>query len=80
MIDRLLSQQSHMNQIEMNKRDRMQTKLLLSLSRKDTVPLAFYDPNRKASLLRRPDSNRSTLSSARSATRKHIRSKSSRRE
>ena len=61
MIERLCKQQSSVNWIELNKREKMQQRLLKSLSRDDKLPMAFYDPNHKTQLLRN-HTNRSTMS------------------
>ena len=46
----------------------MQKKLLMSMSRRDNLPMAFYNPNREPQLIR-SSSRKSSLSSARSSHR-----------
>ena len=66
MITRLLSQQSaNVNWLELNKRERMHKRLLISLGRKDNLPMAFYDPKRQPTLLRcQSGGRRSSVSSS----------------
>jgi len=69
MIERLLSQESSINQLALNKREKEQKKLLLSMARKDHLPMAFYFPHKPKTLLR-SSSRHSSRSSARSSARK----------
>ena len=61
MIERLQKQQSSVNWIELNKREKMHKKLLTSLGRQDKLPQAFYNPNYKTQLIR-DFSQRSSMS------------------
>ena len=63
MIERLLSQQSNVDWIELSRREKLQKRLLRSLSKKEHhVPPAFYNPNRSNML--QNSSRKSSLSAS----------------
>lgn len=61
MLERLMNQKSTVDWIEFNKREKEHKRLLMSLSKRDHIPCAFYDPNRQPVLIR-SNSQKSTLS------------------
>ena len=69
MIERLLKQQSSINQIEMNKREKLQKRLLLSMNKSDKLPPAFWMPNRQPFLIRNMSGRSSLSASSRKGSR-----------